>query len=157
MYYTNVLCMFNTIFIKNHVHHQVSPGPTEKSAWSNCWCNRWRAWWIGIQQVMALQDPRLYTAHLWILPVPRPARTFPNLPLIFASSSSSLFLRSTSTRFDVHPLSNIFPFLFPRILRVGHVLADVANRFSSMSFGIHERRGFRSEVQFLPVEPLSNL
>lgn len=31
--------------------------------------------WSGIQQVMALDDPRLYTAHLWILPVPRPART----------------------------------------------------------------------------------
>lgn len=42
--------------------------------------------WPGIQQVMALDDPRLHTAHLWILPVPRPARTLAAtliLPVIF--------------------------------------------------------------------------
>lgn len=39
--------------------------------------------WPGIQQVMALDDPRLHTAHLWILPVPRPARTFAVTILIY--------------------------------------------------------------------------
>lgn len=46
----------------------------QKSGMTRCW----RAMilrWSGIQQVMALDDPRLHTAHLWILPVPRPART----------------------------------------------------------------------------------
>lgn len=51
-----------------------------------------------------------------------------------------LFLRRR--RFDVRPLSNIFPFLFARILRAEHVLADVANRsLDCVSFEIHGRRG----------------
>lgn len=60
--------------------------------------------WIGIQQVMALQDPRLYTAHLWILPVPRPARTLP-MPLIFTSFSAFSSTFGPPMRFR-------FPFLF---------------------------------------------
>lgn len=50
----------------------------------------WRAMilrWFGIQQVMALDDPRLHTAHLWILPVPRPARTFAITPIHLADRS----------------------------------------------------------------------
>lgn len=46
--------------------------------------------WSGIQQVMALDDPRLHTAHLWILPVPRPARTFVVI-LIHLANRLSLF------------------------------------------------------------------
>lgn len=60
--------------------------------------------WVGIQQVMALQDPRLYTAHLWILPVPRPARTLP-MPLIFLLL---VFLHV----FGPPPIRVRFPFLF---------------------------------------------
>lgn len=76
--------------------------------------------WIGIQQVMALQDPRLYTAHLWILPVPRPARTLP-MPLIFASFSAF------SSTFVTPPISFRFPFLFILVSPPlsGHVLSRV--------------------------------
>lgn len=110
---------------------------------TNCQCPRW----IGIQQVMALQDPRLYTAHLWILPVPRPARTLP-MPLIFASFSAF------SSTFGP-PIRIRFPFLFilvsPPLSK--HVLPRVISCFFWAKSSVPDSLSWRKPLSNLFVVP----